>query len=612
MDEQQMKLRHLVILGSLTGLLAACNFTLAADVTPPPDYVPPTPMPTLGPLFPANAPDISNGAAIYAEKCSPCHGVSGLGDGEQGKQLPVSVAALALPETADKASPAAWFTMVSQGNLDRFMPPFTSLSEQERWNVIAYALTLHTTPEQIAAGKELLQNTCTECGQKFNDQKMMAALSENDLVRIIRQGQGDIPAFGSGFTDEQALAVAVYLRSRTFSSLATPGQVSGTETAIPSEAGTPAAGTTPAPTNVAGRGTISGAIDNQTGAALPADAKVTLRGYEHRADTSTSPQEVATFETAVNADGSYQIADLEMPESRIFRAEIKLEGITYQSEFGIVEAGKPDLQLPPIRVYATTEDYSVLHIDALQMYFDFANEQTVQILAVYSFTNSSDKTVVVKLNSTQEIPFIKMPGNSANIGYEASPDSAPFIQFTGGLAMPPNTTPYGLIAFGTLPKEKRISIEQPAVLPIAEVMLLVPEGVTADGATLVDNGPHQFQGGNFILYTSSGLKAAENVSFTLSGEPGNTAVAPNLLQNQNLLIGVGALGLALIVAGGWMYWRDRKRVEEAEETEGEPEDPDSIMDAIIALDDLQRAGKLSDAAYKQRRAELKNMLKRKS
>ena len=87
-----MKLRHFIFFTIIAALLAACNFTLAQDVTPPPDYVPPTPMPTLGPLFPASAPDVKNGAAIYVEKCAACHGETGLGDGPQGKQLQVTVA----------------------------------------------------------------------------------------------------------------------------------------------------------------------------------------------------------------------------------------------------------------------------------------------------------------------------------------------------------------------------------------------------------------------------------------------------------------------------------------------------------------------------------------
>ncbi len=66
-----------------------------------------------------------------------------------------------------------------------------------------------------------------------------------------------------------------------------------------------------------------------------------------------------------------------------------------------------------------------------------------------------------------------------------------------------------------------------------------------------------------------------------------------------------------------MYLRDRKRTEEAEDDEeaneedGEEEfeSSEDVMDAIIALDDLYRAKKISDEAYQKRRAELKDILK---
>jgi hypothetical protein len=38
------------------------------------------------------------------------------------------------------------------------------------------------------------------------------------------------------------------------------------------------------------------------------------------------------------------------------------------------------------------------------------------------------------------------------------------------------------------------------------------------------------------------------------------------------------------------------------------ESSDAILDAILALDDLHASGKLADAAYQQRRAELKTRL----
>ncbi len=39
------------------------------------------------------------------------------------------------------------------------------------------------------------------------------------------------------------------------------------------------------------------------------------------------------------------------------------------------------------------------------------------------------------------------------------------------------------------------------------------------------------------------------------------------------------------------------------------ESTDEVMDAILALDDLHRAGKISDQAYQNRRDELKEILK---
>jgi hypothetical protein len=68
------------------------------------------------------------------------------------------------------------------------------------------------------------------------------------------------------------------------------------------------------------------------------------------------------------------------------------------------------------------------------------------------------------------------------------------------------------------------------------------------------------------------------------------------------------------LAGAWLFWRDRNKGEDEtdEEEDDEFEDPESLMDAIIALDDLHRTGKITDEAYQQRRSELKDALKRKS
>lgn len=619
-----MKLRHTIILAIAATLLAACNFTLAADVTPPPGYVPPTPAPTLGPLYPASAPDIENGKLIYAEKCAPCHGNTGLGDGADGKQLPVTVAAFALPETAHKASPAKWYTVVTQGNLDRFMPPFASLNDQQRWDVISYALTLHTTPEQIETGRSLFEENCADCAKNFGNQEMMSSLSADDIVKMIKAGAGDMPAFGSSFSDEEAYAVAAYIRTLSYAPPASPAADLATGTPIAAEAGTPSAQATPvdgeqaqvtpeatAEPLVASLGKISGLIENHSGTEFPSDLKVTLRGFDHGSDPSAGPQEILNLEGTVNADGTY-VFETKIVEKQIYLAEFEMGGLSYQSGYAVASADTTGLVLPTIVVFKTTEDFSTLKIDSMDVFFDLAGEDVAQIFSVYNISNIGNETIIVRMGDGKSVPFIAFPEGAEGLGFEATQDSAAFVPTADGFAMPPSETPYGLIAFASIPKTKEINISQTALLSIGKVTLYLPEGVDAKGSFLSDDGIQTLQTTNFHVYSAGTVNQDGKLEFTLTGKPKVTAVAPDVTQNQTLLIGAGALGVALILAGLWLYMRDRKKEQEFEDEEQEFEDAESIMDAIIALDDLHRVGTLTDQAYQQRREELMNALKRKS
>ncbi|MCJ7433284.1 MAG: cytochrome c, partial [Anaerolineales bacterium] len=592
-----MKLRYAIIFAIIALALSAC--TLAADITPPPGYVAPTPMPTLGPLFPSQVPDIHNGAAIYIEKCAACHGDTGLGDGAEGKQLPVTVAAFALPETARKASPAQWFTAVTQGNLDRFMPPFASLDAQERWNVVSYVLTLHTTNKQVEDGKALFESECAGCANKFKDQKRMAELSESDIINIIKNGEGDIPAFGKDFTDEQAIATAIYIRKLTFATPpVAPTVAPATETPVAAEAGTPSVvempteGTTQAQvtteaTAVAGTGIVRGIVDNQTGKALPADVIVTLHAFEHGSDPTAGPKEVFSAATTLQANGTYSFENVEVIESRIYLSELQFEGANIQSEYSVGEAGATEVTLPTIVLHGTSTDTSLLSIKDASMFFNFTGDGNAQVFVVYTLVNSTDKTIFVSMGDAQEIPFIKLPSGSTEIGYEATQDSASFISTDDGFGMPPSETPYGIIAFATLPKSDKI--EQPFILPVGIVNVFLPEGVTAEGDKLTDQGVKDMQGTKFQHYTTESLKAGNKLTFSTSGEPiipaASEPAAP-ASKNQTLLIGIGVFGVALIIAGVWMYLRDRNRPDEDEDEPDEFASSEDVMDAMLALDDL--------------------------
>ena len=620
-----MKSRLLPLL-ILAFLISACTFSLAEDMTPPPNYIPPTPMPTLGPLYPAEAPDIENGAAIYAEKCAACHGPQGMGDGDQGKQLPVTVAGLGLPQLARASSPEKWFTVVTRGNIERFMPPFASLTDQERWNVVAYALTLHTTPEQVAYGQTVFESNCADCALDFfKDQTEMAALSADDLVLLLKSGNDKVTALNGTLSDGDLYAAAVYLRTLTFAaSSPTPEPATVTPTlaaaeATPSaapvesatpvaaDAGTPSAESTPAitettvpPTPEATGGKVTGSVSGNKVDGLT----VTLRGFDHASDAS-GPEEAVTLTGVTDANGNFVFEGLEMPENRIYLAEVAYQGVTYSSDLAIVQAGASEMEIPPLRVYETTTDFSILVFDQAHFVVQIADGMS-QVLGVYTFSNTSEKTIVIE--SPTDVPFIKFPVDAQNIGFEVLQDSASFAVSDTGYAIPPSETPYGLLAFYNLPYDGKAQIVQPFVLPASSILVLVPDGVKVKSDQVVEGEIQNFQGTDYREYTGEAVKSGDTLTLNLSGNPKTGTTSSS---QQNLLIGVGAFGIVLILAGVWMYMRDRNRPDEEteEEVEDEFDSEDEILDAIIALDDLHRAGKLPDEAYQTRRAELKSRLK---
>ncbi len=623
----KLRLSFFIILATL---LSACSFSLAEDITPPPNYVAPTPMPTLGPLYPAEAPSLENGAAIYAEKCADCHGPQGKGDGEQGKQLPVTVAALGLPQVARSAAPADWFTSVTRGNIERYMPPFASLTDQERWDVAAYALTLHTTSEQIAQGKTIFESNCPDCALDFfKDQTAMAALSADDLMLLLKSGSDKVTALNNNLSDDDLYAAAAYLRTLTFaastptpeaatatptvaSAEATPSAAPAESTTPGADAGTPLAEGTPLATATnlpvtpeAVGGKVTGSV---SGGADVAGLAVTLHGFDHAADAS-GPQESITLTGVTDAHGNFSFDGLEMLENRIYLADVLYQGVTYSSEMATATAGASELVIPPLVVYETTTDYSTLVFDQAHFFFDIA-DGTVQVIGVYTFSNTSGKAILVQ--STTEVPFLKMPADAQNIGFDISQNSAPLLAAEAGFAIPPSETPYALVAFYTLPYDGKAQIVQPFALPASSALVLVPDGVKVKSDQLTEGQVQNFQGKDYREYLGAAFKSGDTLTLNLSGTPKSAGTAPAANSKQSLLIGVGALGFVLILAGVWMYLRDRNRpADEMNEDEEEDEfdSEEEILDAIIALDDLHRSGKIPDEAYQSRRAELKARLK---
>ncbi len=622
--------------------LGGCSFSLAADVTPPPGAgdiaISRTEVAgSVQDVYPLVPPDVVKGKAIFEEKCAPCHGVNGAGDGPRAAQLPNPVPALSDPEVARQAIPARWFLIVTNGNLERFMPPFPSLSDSQRWDVVAYSLSLSTSSDAIAEGAKLYQEACASCHgaegkgdgpqaaslsvppTNLTDPAFAAAKSGFDLYSSIVLGKPPaMPAFGERLSEQQRWAIVAYLQSLTFTKAPEELQnvaVQGTLAApLPSEAAgtappTPAATAVPTPSGetLTGKGVIRGRVSNGSAGEVPPDLTITLEGYDDF-------EQVITATTSLQSDNTFLFEDVEIQEGRIFVAYTQYSGATYASDVAVAPSQNASLELPII-IYDTTTDPSVIKCDRLHLFFDLVDENTLRVVQLYIMSNTSNKTLVAAQPGQPTVRF-KLPVGSSNLQFQDSVLGERYISTPDGFgdtaSIRPGAGNYQVLFSFTMPYHRKLDLVQPISLPIDALVVLVPEGsLKVRSALLRDEGQRNAEGTIYHLYSGGSLLAGEELRLSISGQPGAGGFSLSSGSRESLTVGLIVFGLALIFAGVWFY--RYTRLEELEEEEEQalnaPESADSVIDAIIALDDLYQSGELPEEAYLQRRAELKAQLK---
>jgi high-affinity iron transporter len=114
--------------------------------------------------LPAKPLNVAEGARIYASTCASCHGERGLGDGAAGAKLNPPPPAIGKAEVMEAVSPATMFRKISVGVTGTAMPAFSpQLTDDQRWNVVAYLATLRHTATQVAEGEGLYVQGCVAC-----------------------------------------------------------------------------------------------------------------------------------------------------------------------------------------------------------------------------------------------------------------------------------------------------------------------------------------------------------------------------------------------------------------------------------------------------------------
>lgn len=110
------------------------------------------------PLAPQQAPDLTRGAALYAEQCAACHGATGRGDGPNAKGLEPPPIAFTDVGRAKERSLFGLYQVIGQGLDGTAMASFAHLPSQDRWALAFYVGGLAYTPDAERAGEQAWRN----------------------------------------------------------------------------------------------------------------------------------------------------------------------------------------------------------------------------------------------------------------------------------------------------------------------------------------------------------------------------------------------------------------------------------------------------------------------
>jgi high-affinity iron transporter len=108
--------------------------------------------------YPKQIPSREPGEKLYAENCAQCHGATGKADGpgiaSMNPKSPLP-ANFTEPERMTGLSPFKAFNTASFGVEGTAMASFAAFSEEQRWQVAFYVMSLRFTPEEVARGAAL-------------------------------------------------------------------------------------------------------------------------------------------------------------------------------------------------------------------------------------------------------------------------------------------------------------------------------------------------------------------------------------------------------------------------------------------------------------------------
>lgn len=594
-----------VIIAGLS--LAACN--LAGDVTPPPGVSTAPRAAATQPIVaepvqlipPSQLPSPEDAGALYDERCAPCHGQTGLGDGPQAADLPVAPAAIGAAELADSASPSAWYDVLTQGRLDRFMPPFTSLSDLQRWDLVAYSLALSLEEQALSEGSGIYAEQCASChgeagegadsGPALVGGETYAAASRETLAQRIANGVGEtMPAFRDQLSDTQMSHLASFVQSLSFAEGGGGQEPTAQEPSAPTEGESPREST----------GVVYGsAVNGATGEAVEAGLVITLHGFEGQEEILTETSELA-------ADGSYQFEAVPALPGHLFLVSAEYQGIRYASEVVHLADSGGGAELP-LTVFPATNEPTDVRASRVHLLLDRPVGDRLRMVQLWVLVNEGVSTVAPQAGTGGV--EIALPEGAENLRFEDSLLAERYNPTEAGFALAEPLRPRGdaaQVVFSVDLPGAASELVQPFRVPVEAITILVSEGgPRIDGPGLVDRGLREAGGESFHQYDLGPLTAGEALRLRLRGQPLLSRILPDEGWGTWAVGGMALVAAVAVVLWWYRPWESSMNGDQEDEWESPAERRRDILRTIAELDVAYESGKIDLTVYERRRSDLK-------
>ena len=607
-----------IFLIAVVALLFGWMILLPATGLTPAVHAQEQPVPTGQPYDPAQVtvplspPSAWAGLASYQQNCAPCHGEEGLGDGPTVPDLPGPPTVFADGNAIWSLSPAMFFHTTKFGRLEKGMPPWSRrLSDDEIWNTVAYAWSLHTTEAEVAQGEVLYAESCASChgprgaGDGPDAEGELPDFTDPTYVTFVSQAdwqagwQTAHPEIGGEWSSADQAATLEYMRTFSYN----PPWVSPYEP---------------------GLGIINGTVRQATPDGTPiAGLPVALEAY-------LEFDQVANFTTTVTADGTFRFDDLSTDPSLAYIASIVVDNISYNSDF---------ISLSPISrtvttdltIYGVTDDPANVYLDRNHLILDH-QPGALLVGEIYLFGNDGDRTYIGQTMEGADQPVtvgIRVPAAAAELSFDNGEIGNRFLKvgdtYYDTLPVVPGESTRQIIVRYALPYEGTAAdFQQEFLYPVDSFSMLVADlpGLQVEAPALEFVNTQDMQGQVYQIWRAADL-APQAVDLKLSGLMEVGAVDPRATTTD--AAGEMPLGETLPPLEPWLGWlmgglaaagllaavgvaMQRGTVRTGYTRQDLASLHDDLLGRIAHIDDRRALGEISEAEWLKQRAQLKAQL----